>query len=639
MRNRMGVGLRTWMLGATATGLLTVPVLAQTQTGTFSSSKKPVIKPAVATKSKGSAPVLAVTAEGTPGANPIITVSQVEDMTLAASDKSEVQRQLELLYQNDGREMPDMNLNLQPLNSTKKAPQAAAPAAPVAPRAEVAPAPTAKKPATLPSGFNKLQPAAKPVTPVAAPAQMNSQPGKNYSAAFSAQAPGATEASTTGQSQGQQPAPRPNKITGFFKRFVPVNKKSISTPPIPPDHMNPAPESALVNSVPPQAIPAMLPQPKTPAIPISPPPELATRPILSSVPLQTAPAPLVTPGPASLASNTTTSLPSLDRGMPLLAQEPAPIVSAPQPIALPPLMTEPDARIAATPSVPPLSKVAAVPAKSNPTVESSAESDFPNPFPDLDESRLEPKLNTTVDAPQIAMEPPKQVEEPQVAASVGEAAEEVAEDDSDPFAVRTKDFSEPKLEENAEVIALPTMPELTLPDADDSPKVLEAPQTANASPAMDTYPPAPPMPEISGTTLDIGALKPAEEGEEAYMEKIRRIRDRFGMKGLKGFCPVTLRDERELLDAKPEYFYTHRGQKFHFATADARNKFEADPGLYAPAAYGADVVALGRDKDVVEGTLDYAAWFKGRLYLFGNQANYETFVRSPATYASPAGVE
>ena len=127
--------------------------------------------------------------------------------------------------------------------------------------------------------------------------------------------------------------------------------------------------------------------------------------------------------------------------------------------------------------------------------------------------------------------------------------------------------------------------------------------------------------------------------EAEYVEKMRKIRDRFGMKGLKGFCPVTLRDERELFDAKPEFFYTHRGQKFHFATAEARNKFEADPAAYAPAAYGADVVALGRDKDVVEGTLDFAAWFKGRLYLFGSQANYEVFVKSPATYASPAGIE
>ena len=147
------------------------------------------------------------------------------------------------------------------------------------------------------------------------------------------------------------------------------------------------------------------------------------------------------------------------------------------------------------------------------------------------------------------------------------------------------------------------------------------------------------MPELSGTSLDVGALRTVEEPTDTHLEKMRRIRERFGMKGLKGFCPVTLRDERELFDAKPEFFATYRGQKFHFASVDSRNKFESDPALYAPAAYGADVVALGRDKDVVEGTLDFAAWFKGRLYLFGSQGNYETFVKSPALYASPAGVE
>ena len=149
-----------------------------------------------------------------------------------------------------------------------------------------------------------------------------------------------------------------------------------------------------------------------------------------------------------------------------------------------------------------------------------------------------------------------------------------------------------------------------------------------------------------GPELDVGALseQPADaltpaDPSDSYLEKMQRIRDRFGMKGLKGFCPVTLRDERELLDAKPEFHFTHRSQKFHFASEEARNRFEAEPSLYAPAAYGADVVSLGRDKDVVEGTLDFAAWYKGRLYLFSTQENYYVFVKSPVTYASPAGVE
>ena len=111
------------------------------------------------------------------------------------------------------------------------------------------------------------------------------------------------------------------------------------------------------------------------------------------------------------------------------------------------------------------------------------------------------------------------------------------------------------------------------------------------------------------------------------------------MKGLKGFCPVTLRDQRELVDAKPDFHSTFRGQKFHFADADAKLKFDEEPARYAPAAYGADVVALTRDKDVIEGTLDFAAWFKGRLYLFGAQEAHDTFVANPSLYATPVGIE
>ena len=111
------------------------------------------------------------------------------------------------------------------------------------------------------------------------------------------------------------------------------------------------------------------------------------------------------------------------------------------------------------------------------------------------------------------------------------------------------------------------------------------------------------------------------------------------MKGLKGFCPVTLHDERELVDAKSDHHATHRGQKFHFASAEAMAKFVEDPSRYAPAAYGADVVALTRDKDVVEGSLDFAAWFKGRLYLFGSQEAHDTFVAGPVQFATPAGIE
>ena len=119
------------------------------------------------------------------------------------------------------------------------------------------------------------------------------------------------------------------------------------------------------------------------------------------------------------------------------------------------------------------------------------------------------------------------------------------------------------------------------------PKAFDPPTNDRPNPLSDLTPPvaAPIAPPSTGP----GAITPPETIVDPQVEKMKRIRERFGMKGLKGFCPVTLHDERELVDARPEFHCTHRSQKFHFATAEARDKFEANPAKYAPAAYGADV--------------------------------------------------
>lgn len=140
------------------------------------------------------------------------------------------------------------------------------------------------------------------------------------------------------------------------------------------------------------------------------------------------------------------------------------------------------------------------------------------------------------------------------------------------------------------------------------------------------------------------AIRPQSHVDEAAVDettatKMRRIVQRADMKGLKGFCPVTLRDQRELADSRPEHVASYRGQKFYCASKVAQAKFEADPARYAPAAYGADVVVLTDDQDVAEGVLDYAAWYKSRLYLFSSQETHDTFVANPERYASPPGIE
>jgi YHS domain-containing protein len=616
MRKQMGVGLRTWVLGAAATGLLSPSLPAVGQSEIFTNAKKPVSQQA-----NEPPKLLAVSNETNATEEAVIPASQIE---IAQSEKSEVQKQLEMLYEKDGREMPDLKLNLQPLSPVKTSAQGTPPVSPATvTRAGVA-APSIQKPGPATSGHTKYQPAVRPqATPY--PAHSNSQLPKNYSAVLAAQSQ--PPAQSAAQPKPQSAAkPHQNRLTGFFKRFVPGRKASISTPPIPPDYPNSIPDISPSSTLAASTIPL-----KAPFSTMTPTVQMTTKPVLSPVPLQTTPLLLLPQAPIAVGfSPNAMELQQPILRLPELAQLPVPLTGDVDLVLMPPLLTEPDPR----------ALIAAIESDASAIAIPSKDSifDFPNPFPEIAESQADGKIKIKLERPQIPMDEPAPVSE-LLATDDTDGSTGKLKPSEDPFAVRVKDFSEPVIDEKLETNSVARVPERTRPSDIGAPNTLDVPEPKEASPAIDLMPPAPPMPEISGPSLDIGALKPAEEMEDTYLEKMRRIRERFGMKGLKGFCPVTLRDERELLDAKPEYFYTHRGQKFHFATADARNKFEADPSTYAPAAYGADVVALGRDKEVVEGTLDFAAWFKGRLYLFGSQANYDVFVKSPATFASPAGIE
>ena len=181
----------------------------------------------------------------------------------------------------------------------------------------------------------------------------------------------------------------------------------------------------------------------------------------------------------------------------------------------------------------------------------------------------------------------------------------------------------------------------------DSPKISSAPHSdASEDPFADELRKMGIIPD--SVTTDVTAetsdqekksLEIEDDETDAARENAEKIRERGGMRGLKGFCPVTLRDNRKLLDSRSELFAMHRGQTFHFANEDARTKFEQDPVRYAPAVFGADVLALSRHQEVVEGSLDFATWYKGRLFLFASKETHDTFIESPAEFATPAGIE
>lgn len=112
-----------------------------------------------------------------------------------------------------------------------------------------------------------------------------------------------------------------------------------------------------------------------------------------------------------------------------------------------------------------------------------------------------------------------------------------------------------------------------------------------------------------------------------------RILSRTGRSGFKGFCPVALRDERELIDSREEYHAKFGLKTYYFSSPDARAAFEANPSRYAPAAGGSDVVLLVNSGEEVSGALDFSLWYRDRLYMFRSRETQRLFAADPSQFA------
>jgi YHS domain-containing protein len=122
--------------------------------------------------------------------------------------------------------------------------------------------------------------------------------------------------------------------------------------------------------------------------------------------------------------------------------------------------------------------------------------------------------------------------------------------------------------------------------------------------------------------------------QDIRLRQQRLILSRSGQTGFKGFCPVALRDRRNLVDASPEFTATFGLQTYSFATLEAKAAFEAEPSRYAPAAGGSDVVLLVNSGEEQAGLLDYALWHRDRLYLFRSRETMGQFAENPQRFAS-----
>lgn len=578
MNRRGHASLKMWLMGAAAIGVPTVlgmfgpdqAAFADDKLSFGTNAKKPTVKvsTAVATEPPRLLPVPDAKAAS------IQTVSDSQTVAATGSgQKSEVMKQLELLYEKDGREMPDLQ-TIQPV------PNGGTPSE----------APASTKPAAAPT-----------------PTTATQQRTQGIHSKVGLPNPALSNGSRVVPSTSNVPVASPqqsskNPVTGFFKKLMPGNKepRTTSTPPNYQPNVAPTPpiaKAARSHDYQPAQI-------RTGQVPIQ--PGYSTNSMAQRPAAQGNAVPLLSQQPDRQTGRTT----------PALSNAPTQPVASISEIPPSPIsdfgaeFAGPNASTAAT-----LTPLLSQPQSASPQ-QLSAGSDG-NEF-----AIPKPTGNSNLDNPFTEMSEDEADDEEDVGPFTGLTLDDEAKAPSVPATVTA----------NGSKIAAPRGT-----DASNDPFAEELRKLGILPPLEPKSITVEEAPKLVLSALDSPVLEGIED--EATRDKILKIRERGGMKGLKGFCPVTLHDERELVDAKSEFHATHRGQKFHFATAEAKAKFDEDPSVYAPAAYGADVVALTRDKDVVEGSLDHAAWFKGRLYLFGTQNAHDTFVSNPIQYATPAGIE
>lgn len=194
-------------------------------------------------------------------------------------------------------------------------------------------------------------------------------------------------------------------------------------------------------------------------------------------------------------------------------------------------------------------------------------------------------------------------------------------------------------------------PELASPSLPGEPGAFAAPAQSVEPAAPQIAAPSPLRPAAdhgpvliapgSAPAADLPLVQPARavaptvaaSSSSSRSDKQARIAARTGLTGFKGFCPVMLRDYRELADSRSEHSVVYQGRQFWFSSDAAKQVFLSNPGQYIPAGGGIDPVVYRQSGQTVDGSLDHAVWYHGQLYLFSSQVTKAEFVAAPRAHA------
>ena len=104
------------------------------------------------------------------------------------------------------------------------------------------------------------------------------------------------------------------------------------------------------------------------------------------------------------------------------------------------------------------------------------------------------------------------------------------------------------------------------------------------------------------------------------------------VRGLDGYCPVTLWKSRKWIRGQAQFSAEHHGQTYYFLGSKERDEFAKDPAQYAPQLLGCDPVVLWDTERAIAGTARFGAYYDGELFLFDSLETRKRFRENPPKY-------
>lgn len=99
-----------------------------------------------------------------------------------------------------------------------------------------------------------------------------------------------------------------------------------------------------------------------------------------------------------------------------------------------------------------------------------------------------------------------------------------------------------------------------------------------------------------------------------------------------GLCLTSVIEQRQLVQGSQQFAAAYRGQTLHFRNAAQRDRFFQSPEKYWPVLEGMCAITLLETGEQVAGELKYAAVFRDQIWVFRNRQLMQQFISSPADY-------